>query len=131
MSAKAGQLLWNRVRIASLAPGPSAPINTGLRQVNLAFNNSSVNEPPLGGRQPTISDIGLASRVQVIPMSPIAQWTNVYNQEPYLAADGYVYVIFNNLNEGAATDLNVLFWDPHTAIGPGAADTYMAQPLEA
>ena len=115
MSEKAGALLWNRRRVAI---GSSTTVNTGLTQVNKAFGNSSINEPVLG-------DGVVPSRVQVIPMAPLDAWTGVTHEEPFLDTDGLVKVVFHVANEGSAT-INVLFWDPHTSIGPGQADTYEA-----
>lgn len=122
MSTKAGQLLWNRMHV--VLEGGATTVDTGLRQVSLAFENSSINEPPLFGRQPGPGDPnGLASRVQVMPMSPLPNWTNIIHAEPHLGSNGTVEVAF--LNGGTTTEINVLFWAPHTDIGPGDADTYV------
>lgn len=112
MSTKAGQLLWNRVRL-TLPPVQSFTVDTGLTQLSKNFDASSLNEPTLGG---------LASRVQVIPLLPIDNWTNVSHGEPYLL-NGTVHVDFTSIGEGPVT-INVLFWDPHTVIGPGNAQSY-------
>jgi hypothetical protein len=122
MSTNAGQLLWNRQRI-TLAAGDTL-VDTGIRQVNQNFAANSVGEPNLG--IPGIAAPGdgtlPASRVQVIPMAPLSQWTNVDHSEPWVnTATGTVFVTFTG---GGGETINVLFWDPHTAIGPGEAETY-------
>ena len=112
MSKKAGQLLWNRRNI-SLPAGPSV-IDTGLTQLNRAWDNSSNAEP----------GFGTPSRIQVIPMAPLSAWTNVTHAEPvFNATTETVQIAFFNASEGPQT-LNVLFWDPATAVGPGEADPY-------
>lgn len=113
MSTKAGQLLWNRVRL-TLPPG-NLTVDTGLTQLNKDFDASSLNEPTLGG---------LPSRVQVLPLLPIDNWISVAHGEPYLL-NGTVHVDFISVGEGPVT-INVLFWDPHTVIGPGNAQPYTA-----
>jgi hypothetical protein len=128
MSTKAGQLLWNRKRI-TLQPG-SRIFNTDLQQVNRAFNNSSDSEPPLGvvSAAPVANGTEPASRIQVIPMSPLSEWNTVTHGEPYVdETTGLVFVQFDNSAQGQVT-INVLFWDPHTSIGPGQVDTYRAGP---
>lgn len=117
MSAKEGQLLWNRRRI-TLQAGVT-DVATGLKQVSLAFNNSSVNEPSF--------NFVSGSRVQVIPLAPTVHWISgdISHSEPYLNADGTIHVIFTNSSSPAAEhEINVLFWNPHTLIGPGTADVY-------
>lgn len=105
MSKIAGQLLWNRVRIDSL-PNGSTSISTGLCQKSLAFG----------------TDPNLAARVMVIPMSDTTKWATITHSEPYVS-NGVVYVDFAN-SGGTLLDVNVLFWDPHSHIGPGMADDY-------
>ena len=118
MSTKAGTLLWNRQRIN--LPVGTTDIDTGLRQVGKAFGNMSLGEPGLG--DPAVGD---ASRIQVVPMSPIPLWTDITHAEPSLdATTQTVHVVFNNASLSTVTGLNVLFWDPHSLIGPGAAETY-------
>lgn len=127
MSTNAGTLLWRRMRIPTLPPG-STDIDTGLKQVNKSFGSSSVNEPPLGvsGLAAPPDGTPPASRIQVIPLAPTGLWASISHSEPYFnPTTGTVHVTFNNSNEGAIPDLNVLFWDPHTAVGPGQADTYL------
>lgn len=116
MTKIAGNLLWNRMQI-TLVPGPNPPIATGLTQTNLAFGT----DPPLNGVNYLV-----ASRVQVVPLAPTAAWANVTHGEPYVGIDGTVYVAFTNADVELPTTINVLFWDPHSMIGPGDADTYLA-----
>lgn len=124
MSTKAGTLLWNRRRLL-LVEG-TTDVDTGLRQPQQAFGASSIDEPPLGiaGIAPPPPGTLPASRVQVIPLAPTTVWGAITHSEPWLnTATGTVFVTFVNSNEGSL-DINVLFWDPHTSIGPGKADTY-------
>jgi len=120
MSAKAGQLLWNRQRI-TLQPGTTQH-NTGLQQTLLSM------DPPLGISiaSPGPSDGTLpASRVMVLPEAPLEPWVSglVTTGEPYLnPATGTVWVTFN-VTLGPVT-INVLFWDPATIVGSGSADAY-------
>jgi hypothetical protein len=138
MSTKAGQLLWNRKRI--ILDAPEVIIDTGLTQVNQAFDSSSTGEPNLGIviAPPGPADgAGPASRIQVIPLCAIStpssafSWEDVTHGEPFVdPATGTVKVAFQNRSEDSFVikTLNVLFWDPHTAIGPGQADTYHPEP---
>jgi hypothetical protein len=135
MGLKAGALLWNRQRI-TLAPGFSS-IDTGLTQLNRSFSDMSPNEPTLGvaAAPPGPADGSLpASRVQVIPMSPLASWGAVTHGEPFVnPATGTVWVTFNNLTiigeQPASVDINALFWDPHSMVGPGQAVPYNLPPI--
>jgi hypothetical protein len=126
MSTNAGNLLWNRKRILSLPAGVTA-IDTGLRQANMSFESSSVDEPDLGipgVAAPAPGELP-ASRVQVIPQAPTGKWANITHSEPwYNTATKTVWVTFTNAGEAPVQNLNALFWDPHTLIGPGQADTY-------
>jgi hypothetical protein len=126
MSKNAGQLLWNRQRIN--LPAGTTQVNTGLTQINRSFESESIGEPPLGvtaappGPAPGTLP---ASRVQVIPLAQTDKWANVTHGEPYLnPATNTIFVAFQNASEIGITDLNVLFWLPHSMIGPGDADTY-------
>lgn len=125
MSMKAGALLWNRQHIL-LAPGLTS-IDTGVAQVDKAFGSMSPNEPPMGV---TIAPPGPpdgtlpASRLQVVPLAPTPAWTNITHGEPFLnPATNTMWVTFSNSDKTPAT-VNVLFWDPHSLIGPGQANTY-------
>lgn len=129
MSKKAGQLLWNRQRID--LPAGTTQINTGLCQVNKSFESESIGEPPLGV---TLAPPGPpngtlpASRIQVVMLAPTDKWAGVTHGEPYLnPATDTIFVAFQNTNEGGITDLNVLFWNPHSMVGPGDADTYNSE----
>ena len=124
MSNQAGALLWNRKTVAFGPSQASVDVDTGLTQVNRGFGE----DPPLGGS-------GLiASRVQVIPLAPTAGWADVAHGEPFLdPATNTIHVVF--VHGGVLPEpplpfqfpsFNVLFWDPHTSIGPGKADTYNA-----
>jgi len=112
MSKKSGQLLWNRQNV-TLPAGPF-PVDTGLTQLNRAWANSSVDEPGFAA----------PSRIQVIPMAPLSAWAGVTHGEPFFnPASQSILVTFFNVS-GSPTTLNVLFWDPATAVGPGEADLY-------
>jgi hypothetical protein len=135
MSTKAGQLLWNRkhLHLVSVEGEPvELDVDTGLCQVNKAFGESSSSEPPLGVSGTAAPAPGTlpASRVQVIPLAPTAPWALVTHSEPwYSTVTNTVHVTFFAPAEMAPetpTDvqINVLFWDPHTEIGPGQADPY-------
>lgn len=130
MSTKAGTLLWNRQRL-TLPPGFSS-IDTGLRQVNKSFADMSPNEPPLGveAAPPGPPDGTLpASRVHVIPMAPLSVWSTITHGEPFVnPATGTVWVTFNSNNEGSV-QINALFWDPHSMVGPGQAAPYNPPPV--
>ncbi|MGH7177177.1 MAG: hypothetical protein ACREJC_07350 [Tepidisphaeraceae bacterium] len=124
MSANAGNLLWSRQRI-TLTPGP-LDVNTGIKQTNRNFGANSVGEPPLGvpGIVPPADGALPASRIQVLPMAPMAGWQNVTHSEPwYNTATGTVFVTFEGGGEGGEV-FNVLFWDPATVAGPGSAQAY-------
>jgi hypothetical protein len=129
MSANAGTLLWNRKNITI---GPAAtPVDTGLCQTRLNFEGNSIGEPSLGIPGVVAPAPGSlpASRVQVLPMAPTSDWGSVRHSEPWFnTATNTVFVTFWTANETEAT-INVLFWDPHSAIGPGQADAYNA-PLQ-
>jgi hypothetical protein len=129
ISNNAGNLLWNRQSI-TLQAGVPTDIDTGLTQVQQDFSQSSVNEPFLGIPGTAAPGPGAlpASRVQVIPLAPLAGWQFVTHSEPYFnTSTGTVHVAFTFNGEGATT-LNALFWDPDTKIGPGQAVPYNAAP---
>jgi hypothetical protein len=125
MGLKTGALLWNRQNL--VLPIGFTSINTGLRQVNKGFPDMSPNEPPLGvmSAPPGPPDgTPPASRVQVIPMAPLGIWVAVTHGEPFVnPATDTVWVTFNNAGQTPA-EINVLFWDPHSMVGPGLAMTY-------
>jgi hypothetical protein len=126
MSEQAGNLHWNRRRL-TLTEGTN-DIDTGLTIVNQGYGPL---EPPLGVHAAVAPADGTepASRIQVIPMAPLDNWAGVTIGEPwYNTTDGRIHVNIDNPNEGDI-EINVLFWNPHTAISPGQADTYNA-PIE-
>lgn len=119
MSTKNGQLLVSRQRIT--LNGPPQTIDTGLRQVNQAFGASSVDEP------------GLAARTMLIPLvgstAASGDWRDVrVSTEPSIGPNGTVIVELAWDGEGEEATFNVLFWAPHTSIGPVDADPYIAPP---
>lgn len=125
MPTVSGQRLWTRQQL-TLQPGDDLPVNdidTGITQKSLAFGT----DPPLNGAKPStgIPD-GIASRVQVIPLCPINyaedNWKYVTHDEPRVV-NGTVRVQFHKFSGGTAT-INLLFWAPHSEIGPGDADIY-------
>jgi len=134
MGRKAGALLWRRMRIqipgaSTMGPPGVNSVDTGLMQPNKSFADYSPNEPPLGV---TVAPPGPAdgtppaSRIEVIPMSPIPAWTTVTHGEPFVnPATGTIWVTFTNTGSPDQT-INVFFWDPHSMVGPGQADTYRA-----
>jgi len=127
MGLKAGALLWNRQRI-TLTAGTNN-IDTGLTQVGRGFENMSKGEPPLGTSSAPPGPVPgtlPASRIQVIPMAPTAAWALVTHGEPFVnPATNTIWVSFSNGNE-TPVEINVLLWDPHSIVGPGEADTYIA-----
>lgn len=125
MSTKAGQLLWRRAQI-TLEPGVT-DFDTGLTQLNRAFENSSIDEPGLGST-PFPIDPNDGSRIQVIPLAPLNAWATVLNAEPFLdPTTNTIHVLFAQFVDEVPVTINVLFWDPHTAIGPGRAMTYLTE----
>jgi len=120
----AGNLLLNRMRITipqATRPqeGPSIPglldVDTGLQQCLRAFPVGEPTDDPA---------FGAASRIMVFPMSPIANWPGLTHDEPYLSpTTKTVHVVFHNYNPAPET-VNVLFWDPHSAVCPLSANTY-------
>lgn len=137
MGTKAGTLLWNRQHI-TLQPGFTS-FDTELTQLNKGFADMSPGEPPLGVEiaPPGPPDGTLPpSRVHVVPMSPISAWLAVTHGEPFVnPATNTVWVTFNNatLSGGeipvpVPVTVNVLFWDPHSIVGPGQAETYNEPP---
>ncbi len=112
MSTKAGALLWNRKSLV-LAAGAN-DVDTGLTQLNTGFSNSSVNEP----------GFGTPSRIQVMPLAPTASWSQITHSEPvFNTTTKTIHVVFTVAGQEGTT-VNVLFWDPHTAVGPGNAHIY-------
>lgn len=138
MGNNAGQLLWNRVRVTLPAANPNTglpsqtDVDTGLTQVNQSFGADSVGEPSFGSSGIVSPPDGTppASRVQVIPQSPLGPWSKITHGEPYLnTTTNTIHVLFSNADVVAPSEINVLFWAPHTSIGPGEANTYHALPI--
>jgi hypothetical protein len=131
MGLKAGTLLWNRRR---LVLDPAEPktllVDTGLIQQNTSFPDYSPNEPTMGQTltvPPGAAPLGPPpSRVHVIPLAPLGAWALVAHSEPFInTTTGTIHVQFG---VDALTELNVLFWDPHSIVGPGQADSYNPLP---
>lgn len=63
-------------------------------------------------------------QLMVIPLIPIATWVNITMGEPYIdPATGTAKVDFTN--SGTSPEiLNVLFWLPHSIVGPGETASY-------
>ncbi len=117
------QLLWSRQQL-TLQVGETKDVDTGINQGTLA------GLPPLGVSGTAAPAAGTlpASRIQVIPMAPLSKWSdgNIINGEPYWnTTTGTVHVEFSNTG-GSSVYFNVLFWDPHSMIGPGDAAVYGA-----
>ncbi len=124
MSTKAGALLWNRMQIT--VPTVTTAFDTGLTQLNRGFANSSGNEPPFGVVSTTAPAPGAApaSRVMVTGLAPLGVWTSITVGEPFFnPTTQTVWVTLRTANEVAVV-ANVLFWNPHTSMGPGSAHTY-------
>lgn len=103
MALASGALLLNRVQLT--LPGGVTDVDTGITEVSLAVTPS------------------LASRVMVLPMAPTANWEFVTHANPtYSSTTRTVHVAFTN--SSGATTVNVLFWDPHTTVGPVDTDSY-------
>ncbi len=121
---KAGNLLWHRMRVTITG---TQDVDTLVTQNVKIFD--APNEPSMGvveaGATPPAAGTPPASRIEVIPMAPLAAWANITHSEPYFdATTGTMHVTF--VNGGAPAEINVLIWDPHSLIGPGQADTYHA-----
>jgi len=119
MGKKAGTLLWNRMRVTvpaaiNLGPPGTLDVDTGLTQVNKAFGSMSLGEPSFDD----------PSRIQVVPMMPIGNWTTITHGEPVFdVVTGTIHVVFSNTSLSAVA-INALFWNPHSMVGPGEADSY-------
>jgi len=111
MAEQAGHLLINRLVVT--LPAGTTVVDTGLRQTNL----NTDPDPPVFGVTGVI-----ASRVMVVPVGELFDWTNITHTEPRESATGTVEVEFTN--SGQETFINVMFWLPHTHFCPVSADTY-------
>ncbi len=105
MPIVSGQRLWNRQQIN--VPVGSTDVPHGLLQQNLSIDPS------------------LAASIMVIPLPPTGNWANITTGEPTASI-----VPFSN-SGGGNVDLNVLFWLPHTMMGPGDAAAYLPPCFEA
>jgi len=126
MGLKAGALLWNRMRFQVL--DGVIDIDTGLTQLNRSFPDYSPGEPPLGVNAAVSPIAGTlpASRIMIIPLAPLSDWASVTHGEPYFSTvTNTIHVQFSN---GVDVFVNALFWNPHSLIGPGNADTYNVAP---
>lgn len=124
MSAQAGNLHIVRQRVALTADATPTNIDTGIAVASQAYDKtgspSDPVDPPLGIHQASAPAAGAtpASRLQVIPLPPMAAWTGVTIGEPYFDTDtNTVHVELTSNVEGGST-VNVLFWAPHTCCGP-------------
>ena len=119
MSRKAGTLLWRRKKVEFPPSTGTIDVDTGLTQVDRSFGDMSPGEPGFGA----------PSRVQVVPLAPTANWGSISHGEPFLdPATNTIHVVFS---VGFTPEppfqlqpLNVLFWDPHSIVGPGDAEAY-------
>lgn len=129
MSEKNGTLLWNRMRIGPIDSGATLTVDTGITQLGKGFPLQSPGEPSMGtaGVAPPPAGTTPASRLHVIPLMPTSAWSGITMSEPFLnTTTGTMQVAFTNNSETEVTTLNVLFWNPHSIVGPGDADTYNA-----
>lgn len=127
MSTKAGTLLWRRMKVTVPSSGV-IDVNTGLIQQTKNFPDQSPNEPPLGRTALVSPPPGAtpASRIHVIPLAPITQWLGVFHAEPYVSTvTNTIHLAFSDVAaQPQVHNINVMFWDPHSVVGPGHADTY-------
>jgi len=113
MALQSGHLLINRRRITILG-NTAVDVDTGLTQTGRGLD----------------PDPDLAARVMVIPLSPIAAW--------FVAGVGFLQVsdpFFDTTTQTVHvtitstfpenTEINVLFWDPHTVLAPVSAEGYV------
>jgi hypothetical protein len=59
-------------------------------------------------------------------MAPIDPWVTggIQHSEPRLNVGGTVEVDFFVADGTGEQEINVMFWDPHTLVGPVSADGY-------
>lgn len=144
-AATSGYITWTGTSVRRMnvviPPLTTQQFNTGIRQL------TTVNDPTLGST-PTAFDLppfedlsgGVftsevlvpapgtlpASRVMVIPLSPIRQWVDVdMPTEPYFNPDtNTVWITLANTHASENREVNVLVWDPFPTAGPVTAATY-------
>lgn len=133
---------WNRLRL-TIQPLTTVAIDTGIG------GNLVEGEPPLGTIPPEFDQppfsgpftdpTGVvtttllvpapgtlpASRLMVIPLPPISNWTNItIPTEPFFnTATQTAWITLANTNETLPVEINVLVWDP-LRRSPGRVDTY-------
>ena len=138
-----GGLGWNHIRL-TIQPLTTVSIDTGIGGDNIV-----PGEPPLGTIPPAFDQppfsgpftdpTGVvattllvpppgttpASRLMVIPLPPISNWTNItIPTEPFWnTATLTVWITLANTNELLPVEINILVWDPLRRC-PGRADTY-------
>jgi hypothetical protein len=145
---KHGALFWNRINV-KIQPFDTVLIDTGIRQserecldpiigvipTDLTSIPPFTDDPtdgtgifsittlvPIPGALP-------ASRVMVIPLSPISQWLTVTQPtEPFWNPN--TKTVFITLANGGLqlVQLNLLVWNPSYFSGPGEADPYANMP---
>jgi hypothetical protein len=118
MSTKQGNLLWRRMRL-HITQGGDFTVDTGIRQ---ASQNFEAGDPVLNGT------LLIPSRLMVIPLVPLDLWADIIFDEP--AIDPVTHTVHVTFHVNGVVrepfDINVLFWDPHSKVGPGQAQTYNA-----
>lgn len=138
------KLAWRRLRL-TIQPLTTVMIDTGV--TGKKGKNHLDDQPPLGVipekfdnnlppfNDPTgvISTVQFvpppgtkpASRAEVIPLPPIANWVNIdMPTEPFWnPKTKTVWITLSNTNQLLPTEINVLVLDP-AELGPGKADTY-------
>lgn len=101
-----------------------ADVHVSRRHLALAAGTTTVDtglEIHSNGYPGPPGNATVPSRVQVIPLSPISGWTGVTHADPtYDAVTGVISVAFTAADN---TDINVLFWLPHS-INAVLADDY-------
>lgn len=116
MSKRSGTLLWRRMQFGSLfLDGLEHDIDTGLTQVGQALGP---DEPPIDG------NIG-PSRIMVLVLQQFIPTANIQlKRQPFIdPVTNTVHVLLQNTGD-PTQGVSILFWDPHTLIGPGQADPY-------
>jgi hypothetical protein len=136
-------LYWRRISIQRFAPLTTLAIDTGIRQAErecldpiigtIPIPQDLTNIPPFTNQTgiweisvlTPVPGITPASRVMVVPLSPISSWVQVTQPtEPYW--NSKTKTVWITLANGGLTTilLNVLVWNPSYFNGPGEADPY-------
>jgi len=111
MPTQAGHLLLSR-RALMLSPGTNL-INTGICQTDHAL----------------APDPGVAERLVVQPLPPLSSWvfaSIMLVSQPRWVGKTIEVELINQTN--STIGVNVLFWVPHSSIGPISADPYLVPP---